>query len=275
LSPLRPNIGRSSEATVRALSDSCPLSRANRSVWRQCLCPCPVPPSSCGCPSCATESLWLSQWGATVFFMAEISPLFPFPEPSVSDAFSRAVEADVDEQPDAGVAADTAPLPIKVIRSTRRKKSSAARIVNGTIEVRVPSWMDSEQEASAVADLVRRIERSRKVHAGADVLQRRARALSNTYNLPEASEIKWVTNQTTRWGSCTIGTGVIRISSRLTQVPGWVLDYVVLHELTHLVEPGHDAAFHALMDRYPRSDRAEGFLEAMTLGCADQTFLTP
>jgi len=204
--------------------------------------------------------------------MADISPLLPLTEPPVADAFSRAVSTDADES---CAATDTAPLPVRIIRSTRRKKSSAARIVNGTIEVRIPSWMDAEQEASAVADLVQRVERSRRVHAGADVLETRARALSRTYHLPEASEIKWATNQRTRWGSCTIATGVIRISSRLAQVPGWVLDYVILHELTHLVEPGHDAAFHALMDRYPKGDRAEGFLEAMTLGCADEAFITP
>jgi len=195
----------------------------------------------------------------------------PFTTGSDADTFSRAIASgDADHQPEA-----RQNLPVRVIRSTRRKKSSAARIVNGTIEVRIPSWMSPDQELSAVDDLVKRIERSRRVNEGADVLAERARALSATYDLPEATEIKWATNQNTRWGSCTIATGVIRISSRLTQVPGWVLDYVILHELTHLVEPGHDAAFHALMERYPKADRAEGFLDAMTLGCADPAFLTP
>jgi len=53
-----------------------------------------------------------------------------------------------------------------------------------------------------------------------------------------------------------------------------VLDYVLLHELTHLVEPNHSPDFHALMARYPHLERAEGFLEAMTFGCADDSFIT-
>jgi len=59
---------------------------------------------------------------------------------------------------------------------------------------------------------------------------------------------------------------VIRISSRLARAPEWVVDYVILHELTHLVESGHTAVFHELMTRYPKAERAEGFLEAMSLG---------
>ena len=75
-------------------------------------------------------------------------------------------------------------------------------------------------------------------------------------------------------GSCSFEVGEIRISSRLARVPDWVLDYVLLHELTHLVESGHGPEFHRLMARYPRAERAEGFLDAMALGCADPRFET-
>jgi predicted metal-dependent hydrolase len=57
----------------------------------------------------------------------------------------------------------------------------------------------------------------------------------------------------------------VRISSRLVNVPNWVLDYVILHEITHLVEPNHGPEFQRLMERYPKTERAEGFLEAVAL----------
>jgi len=162
----------------------------------------------------------------------------------------------------------TEALPIKVIRSTRRKKSSAARVVDGVIEVRIPSWMSTAEEHEAVESLAARIEKKRAIRESPIDLMARARRLAHVYKLPVPREIRWVTNQNTLWGSCSFEDGVIRISSRLTAVPEYVLDYVLLHELTHLIESGHDHAFHQLMQRYPKVERAEGFLEAMGLGMA-------
>lgn len=157
-------------------------------------------------------------------------------------------------------------LPVKVIRSQRRKKSSAARIVNGVVEVRIPAWMNAEQEADAVTSLAARIEKKRAItEAGVDLMAR-ARTLAHVYKLPVPREIRWVTNQNTLWGSCSFDDGIVRISSRLLPAPDWVLDYVILHEVTHLVESDHGAEFHRLMQRYPKAERAEGFLEAMQLG---------
>jgi len=164
-------------------------------------------------------------------------------------------------------------LPVEVIRSARRTKSSQARIVNGVIVVRIPAHMTAEEERSTVDSLVARIERKRAIDETPIDLGARARALAATYELPEPQEVRWVTNQNTLWGSCSFSAGVIRISARLASVPDWVLDYVLLHELTHLVEHGHGPEFHALMDRYPKVERAEGFLEAMALGFAPSTQL--
>ena len=54
----------------------------------------------------------------------------------------------------------------------------------------------------------------------------------------------------------------IRISERLRDVPGWVVDYVLVHELAHLLEPGHDARFWGWVQRYPRTERAMGYLDS-------------
>jgi predicted metal-dependent hydrolase len=78
-----------------------------------------------------------------------------------------------------------------------------------------------------------------------------------------------VDNQRQRWGSCTPQDGTIRISSRVQGYPGWVVDAVIVHELAHLVEANHSPAFHALADRFPRQERATGFLIAKGLADPD------
>ena len=67
-------------------------------------------------------------------------------------------------------------------------------------------------------------------------------------------------NQNSRWGSCTPGDRTIRLSARLQGMPQWVIDYVLVHELAHLLEPGHDAKFWSWVDRYPKAERAKGYL---------------
>ncbi len=59
---------------------------------------------------------------------------------------------------------------------------------------------------------------------------------------------------------------MIRLSHRLQAMPSWVVDYVLVHELAHLVEPSHSAAFWRLVDGYPHSERARGFLEGYLAG---------
>ena len=59
-----------------------------------------------------------------------------------------------------------------------------------------------------------------------------------------------------------MATGRIRISDRLKEVPGYVLDSVIIHELVHTWIPDHGAEFHEWADRAPRVDRASGYLEA-------------
>lgn len=54
----------------------------------------------------------------------------------------------------------------------------------------------------------------------------------------------------TRWGTCNTRIGRITLNLELARHPPQCLDYVVLHELAHLVEPGHGARFKALMTQH-------------------------
>lgn len=96
-----------------------------------------------------------------------------------------------------------------------------------------------------------------------DELLERATALSRRYLGGRAvpGSVRWSTNQQHRWGSCSPEDGSVRISQRAKGLPPWVLDYIVLHELAHLLQPSHGPTFWALLDPYPRTERARGFLE--------------
>jgi len=154
-------------------------------------------------------------------------------------------------------------MEVQVVRSARRRKTVQARAVNGVVQVSIPASMTKVEEQHWVTEMVRRIER-RQATDGLD-LTPRAQELADRYRLPEPDSIRWVTNQQWRWGSCTPSDRTIRISSRLVGEPGWVLDYVIVHELAHLRIRSHNRAFWDLVQRYPKAERARGFLIARGL----------
>jgi hypothetical protein len=99
--------------------------------------------------------------------------------------------------------------------------------------------MSASEEAHWVAEWTRRFRR--KMTADRIDLPERAATLAGRYALPRPTSIRWVDGMRTRWGSCTPSTGAIRLSSALAPFPDWVIDYVIVHELAHLREGGHDA----------------------------------
>ena len=154
-------------------------------------------------------------------------------------------------------------MDIEVVRSARRRKTVQARMVDGVLRVMIPAHATAAEEAAYVERLRVRFERR---NSAAHVnLSARAAALGRRYGLPAARSVRWVGNQRTRWGSCTPATGVIRVSDRIATYPPWVLDAVLVHELAHLAHPDHGPAWRALVARYPKTERATGFLIAMGL----------
>ena len=102
----------------------------------------------------------------------------------------------------------------------------------------------------------------RKLSADRIDLTDRATTLARRYQLPRPRDIRWADDMVTRWGSCTTTTGHIRISTRLAAFPDWVIDYVIVHELAHLEVAGHGPDFWRLAHRYPKAERAIGYLIA-------------
>lgn len=153
---------------------------------------------------------------------------------------------------------------VEVRRSRRRRRTVSAYRDGDRIVVLIPAAMSKRDETRWVSDMVARIERQeqRKVRSDEDLMAR-ARRLNDLYfgGLAVPGSVRWVTNQNQRWGSCTPGDRSIRLSNRLQRTPDWVVDYVLVHELAHLIEAGHTPEFWAWVDRYPRADKAKGYLE--------------
>jgi hypothetical protein len=157
---------------------------------------------------------------------------------------------------------------IEVRTSKRRRKSATAYWSEGRIVVLLPSHLRGTERREMVDWLVARVMSRRPKAAASDqALYDRAQQLSRRY-VPGAEPhvVRWVTNQNKRWASCTAENGEIRLSHRLKEVPSWVLDAVLVHELAHLVHPDHSPRFHELADRFPRQKDASMYLEGYSLG---------
>lgn len=162
---------------------------------------------------------------------------------------------------------------VEVRRSARRTRTATAYRQHDTIVVLVPQRLSGMRERELVDDLVRRLlhKEARAVAATSDDdLAARAQDLAARFWPGETTvsptSVTWVSNQQRRWGSCTPSTGTIRLSDRLRSMPEWVVDYVLVHELAHLLVPNHSPAFWTLVERYPRAARAQGYLEGYLAG---------
>lgn len=151
----------------------------------------------------------------------------------------------------------------EVIRSPKRRKTVQARLVDGVVQVMIPARMTKAEEEKWVTEMVGRFQRKQATEP--IDLASRAEILAVRHGLEQPASIRWVDNQEWRWGSCTPADRSIRLSTRLAGFPAWVLDYVVVHELAHLSVAGHGRDFWELVNRYPRTERARGFLMAVGL----------
>jgi predicted metal-dependent hydrolase len=163
---------------------------------------------------------------------------------------------------------------VEIRRSTRRRRTVSAYRRGDTVVVLMPAGLSAAQERKHVDALLARLANSRSRNRRTDeALAERAESLRRRYlpEAPEPSSIRFVENQVRRWGSCTVLDRSIRLTSRLVGMPGWVLDYVIVHELAHLLEVDHNARFDDLVARYPRTERAIGFLDGYDVGAAAAT----
>lgn len=176
-------------------------------------------------------------------------------------------------QPDVPMLTDDG-APVVVRRSARRRRTVAAFWEDGNAVVAIPASFTKSQEREWVRRMLAKLQRQGERRAGKpdrrrpatdEALAQHAAHLSRTYLGGRAvpTSVRWVTNQNSRWGSATPADGTIRLSNKLQAMPQWVIDYVLLHELAHLLVAGHNAQFWRLLEAYPETQRAKAFLEGV------------
>lgn len=159
---------------------------------------------------------------------------------------------------------------VEVRRSQRRRRTVSAYRDGERVVVLIPDQFSRAEETEWVDRMLARLaaREERLLRTDAELLARARRLIARYLDdhrpqvLPDS--VRWVTNQNGRWGSCTPADRTIRISHRIQEMPEWVIDYVLLHELVHLVVPSHNARFWDLVGRYPRTERARGYLEGIS-----------
>jgi predicted metal-dependent hydrolase len=157
-------------------------------------------------------------------------------------------------------------MKVEVVRSPRRRKTITAEQRGNRLVVRLPAGLSRSEERNWVRRMVASVERreaERRLNAGR-ALERAADRLNRRFfdGRVRWRSIRYVMNQRDRYGSCTPSDGTIRISGRIAAMPTFVRDYVVMHELAHLLIAEHSPRFWRLVNRYPMAERARGYLMA-------------
>ncbi len=155
---------------------------------------------------------------------------------------------------------------VKIVRSAKRKKTIQAKMVNGKLWIYLPSGMTKAEEQKWIEQMSKKFDkrkRSKKLNNN-ETVQKRAQQFNKQYfNGDLDFDIKYVTNQTSKFGSCTPQTKMIRLSDRIADMPRWVQDYVIIHELAHLIHPNHSKKFWEKVYQYKYTERAKGYLIAV------------
>lgn len=154
-------------------------------------------------------------------------------------------------------------MKIKIIKSWRRHRTASARIKNGVLYIRLPALIPPFQAEKIIAKFKQSAQKRQAAPSSAD-LAKRAYALNQRYfnGQLKYDSITWSANQNSLHGSCSPRRETIRISSKLKRVPKWVLDAILVHELTHLLVPNHGRKFWQIANRYPLMERSRGYLMA-------------
>lgn len=156
-----------------------------------------------------------------------------------------------------------------VVRSVRRKKTYSLQPTADGWKLAVPQRFNVAANLDGIARLLERAQRRRALAPRSDdELRALAEELNSRYfdDGIEPGSVRWVANQRRRFASASGLTGDIRVSHRLRNVPRWVLEAVLVHELAHLRHLDHSPAFRALANRHPKAEEAEVFLEGFAHG---------
>ncbi len=167
------------------------------------------------------------------------------------------------------------PFEVKIIRSNRRRKTISARMIKNVMVVYAPAAI-SDSELGNVVDKFKKRLQKRKLKEELDRTQDLkviAQRLNKEYfsGRLKIQSIEYAANQKRIFGSCNYKAAKIRVSHRVAKMPHWVRNYVILHEMAHLVESNHSKSFWRIVSRYKLAERAKGYLIAKGLDSTEES----
>ena len=146
----------------------------------------------------------------------------------------------------------------------KRIKNINARLRDATLSISAPLNIPQATLEQVIPDLARRLVRrvrARQINAEDDALALAHKVAERFPTKPSVAQVQFVTNQEARWGSYSSASRTIRLNAALREMPRWVLEAVVAHELAHVTHHDHGPGFWKLLRSvYPDTDRADAFL---------------
>ncbi|MDD5194637.1 MAG: M48 family metallopeptidase [Candidatus Omnitrophica bacterium] len=166
-------------------------------------------------------------------------------------------------------------MDIKIIRSPRRRLTVSARQIGNCLLVRAPENISEKHLEKIIGKFKIKFERKRIKEEldKSESISEIARRLNEKYfaNALKINSIEYVTTQNSKYGCCNYSSGRIRISHKVGRMPVWVRDYVIIHEMAHLLEPNHSKEFWDIVCRYALCERARGYLMAAGIEVEEAT----
>ena len=161
-------------------------------------------------------------------------------------------------------------MEVKINFSRKRIRTIGARMVGDTMHINAPAGIPQERLQRVIDKFKIRFEKQKlrqELNKTPETLQEIAQRLNNQYfsGKLEIKSIEYSVNQDRIFGICNHRTKNIKISYRLKEMPDWVRNYVIIHELAHIIEPNHGENFWNIVNRYSLSERARGYLLAKGL----------
>ena len=135
----------------------------------------------------------------------------------------------------------------------RRTSRLSMRIVkNGDVHVSAPFGMPRDKVLAFIEEHKDWINQARKKTYEKQEQEKMVEPMMEKHakEMGVKPSIVYYKPTISRWGQCNVKDRSICISAYVLLLPEWCVEHVVVHELCHLLEPSHNARFHALMDKY-------------------------
>jgi len=159
-------------------------------------------------------------------------------------------------------------MTLTVTVERKQVKNVNARLKEGRLAISAPLRMPAASLDPIISELARKLIRrahAQQVNREEDALALAQQVARRFPVPPTVGDVTFVTTQQARWGSYSTATRTIRLHAALRDMPRWVLEAVMAHELAHAIHPDHSPAFWALTRRvYPATDRAQAFLSGVS-----------